>query len=58
MTRVISFNERCYELLKKIPKGKVTTYKELVNALGNKIWRAVGTTMAKTLILSIPLVIE
>jgi len=24
------FNERCYELLKLIPEGKVTTYKELV----------------------------
>jgi methylated-DNA-[protein]-cysteine S-methyltransferase len=47
MNKEGDFNERCYELLKKIPKGKVTTYKEMANALGTKAWRAVGTAMAK-----------
>jgi methylated-DNA-[protein]-cysteine S-methyltransferase len=42
-----SFNKRCYELLKQIPEGKVTTYKEMASALGGKGWRAVGTAMAK-----------
>ena len=42
-----SFNERCYELLKQIPEGKVTTYAEMARALGTKAWRAVGTAMAK-----------
>jgi len=42
-----SFNERCYALLKLIPEGKVTTYKEMANALGTKAWRAVGSAMAK-----------
>jgi len=42
-----NFNERCYELLCKIPKGKVTTYKEIAYALGTKAWRAVGTAMAR-----------
>ncbi|MCK5335944.1 MAG: MGMT family protein [Gammaproteobacteria bacterium] len=42
-----NFNEKCYELLKLIPEGKVTTYKEMANALNTKAWRAVGSAMAK-----------
>jgi methylated-DNA-[protein]-cysteine S-methyltransferase len=42
-----SFNERCYKLLKKVPKGKVTTYKELAKALRSKAYRAVGNAMNK-----------
>jgi len=41
------FNERCYKLLKLIPVGKVTTYREMSKALNTKAWRAVGTAMAK-----------
>ena len=41
------FNERCYELLKLVPEGKVTTYKEMSKALHTKAWRAVGSAMAK-----------
>ncbi len=38
-----SFNERVQQLLKKIPHGKLTTYKQLAIALGNpKAARAVG----------------
>ena len=40
-----NFNEKCYELLKKVPKGKVTTYKSLAEALGTKAYRAVGNAM-------------
>lgn len=40
-----SFNERCYSLLRKVPKGKVTTYKLLAEALGTKAYRAVGNAM-------------
>ncbi|MDH5180177.1 MAG: MGMT family protein [Gammaproteobacteria bacterium] len=47
MNQERDFNEKCYELLNQIPKGKVTTYKEMANALGTKAWRAVGTAMAK-----------
>lgn len=43
----MTFHEKCYELLKKIPKGKVTSYKEIANALGTKAYRAVGTAMNK-----------
>ena len=42
-----SFNERCYALLKQIPAGKVTTYREMAKALNTRAWRAVGTAMAK-----------
>lgn len=42
-----SFDERCYELLKMIPKGRVTTYKIMAEALGTKAYRAVGNAMAK-----------
>jgi len=47
MNQSRSFQEKCYELLKQIPKGKVTTYSEMANAMGSKAWRAVGTAMAK-----------
>ncbi len=40
-----SFNERCYELLREVPAGKVTTYKILAEALGTKAYRAVGNAM-------------
>src|SRR3989344_422870 len=42
-----SFNERCYSVLKKVPKGKATTYKEISKALNSKAYRAVGNAMNK-----------
>ena len=42
-----SFSQNCYALLKQVPKGKVTTYKALAEALGTKAYRAVGTAMNK-----------
>jgi methylated-DNA-[protein]-cysteine S-methyltransferase len=42
-----SFNERCYEILKQVPVGKVTTYKEIANALNTKAYQAVGNAMNK-----------
>jgi methylated-DNA-[protein]-cysteine S-methyltransferase len=42
-----SFNEKVYSLLKRVPKGKVTTYGELARALGTKAYRAVGNAMNK-----------
>lgn len=40
-----SFNSRCYELLRKVPRGKVITYKALAQALKTKAYRAVGNAM-------------
>jgi len=42
-----SFNERCYVLLRKVPKGRVTTYRALAHALNSKAYRAVGNAMNK-----------
>ncbi len=43
----LTFNQQCYELLKQIPEGKVSTYKALANALGTKAYQAVGNAMNK-----------
>jgi methylated-DNA-[protein]-cysteine S-methyltransferase len=43
----MNFDERCYEILVKVPKGKVTTYKDIANALNSKAYRAVGNAMNK-----------
>lgn len=42
-----SFSQKVYELTKKIPKGKVTTYKILAEAIGTKAYRAVGQALNK-----------
>ena len=42
-----SFKESCYEQLKKVQKGKVTTYRELARAVGTNAYRAVGNAMNK-----------
>ncbi|MCX6751742.1 MAG: MGMT family protein [Candidatus Nomurabacteria bacterium] len=43
-----SFAEKVYEVVKKIPKGKVLTYKEVARKAGNmKASRAVGNILNK-----------
>jgi len=42
----LSFNQKCYELLKQIPKGRVTTYGAMAKALQSKAYQAVGNAMA------------
>lgn len=42
----LSFNEQCYALLLKIPKGRVTTYKAIALALNTRAYQAVGNAMA------------
>ena len=42
-----NFNEKCYELLRKVPRGKVVTYKEIARALNSKAYRIVGRAMKK-----------
>lgn len=41
------FDEKCYKILKKVPFGKVTTYKAIAHKLGTKAYRAVGNAMNK-----------
>ena len=40
-----SFYGKIYALTKKIPRTKVTTYKELAQTLNSKAYRAVGAAM-------------
>ena len=39
------FQNKVYEICKKIPKGKVTTYKAIAEAMGTKAYRAVGQAL-------------
>ena len=41
----MEFNEKCYSILKKVPKGKVTTYREIAKALKTRAYQAVGNAM-------------
>lgn len=43
----MDFSQKCYELIKQIPKEKVTTYKAIAEALNTKAYRAVGNAMNK-----------
>jgi methylated-DNA-[protein]-cysteine S-methyltransferase len=43
----MNFSQKCYKLLSQIPKGKISTYKDIANALHTKAYRAVGNAMAK-----------
>lgn len=39
------FAKHVYKLLRTVPKGRVTTYKELANAMDTKAFRAIGQVM-------------
>ena len=43
----MNFNERVWKLCKRVPKGKVTTYKEIAKAMNTKAYRAVGNALNK-----------
>ncbi len=43
----MSFNKKVWQLCKKVPRGKVTTYKEIAAAMRTKAYRAVGNAMNK-----------
>lgn len=50
-----SFTEKVYEIVKKIPKGSVLTYKEVAKMTGNnKASRAVGNILHKNFDPKIP----
>ncbi|MEM2106265.1 MAG: MGMT family protein [Candidatus Bathyarchaeia archaeon] len=38
----MGFDEEVWSLLRKIPKGRITTYKLVAEAMGSKAYRAVG----------------
>lgn len=41
----MKFQQKVLQLVKKIPKGRVTTYKIVAQRLGTKAYRAVGTAV-------------
>lgn len=41
------FQDKVYELTKKVPKGKVVTYKGIAQAIGTRAYRAVGNALNK-----------
>lgn len=41
------FCDRVYEVVAKIPKGRVMTYKQVAQILKTKAYRAVGQALAK-----------
>ena len=44
---MIGFSAQCYQLVSKIPKGKISTYKEIGLTLNTKAYRSIGRIMAK-----------
>jgi O6-methylguanine-DNA--protein-cysteine methyltransferase len=42
-----SFADKAYDLLRKVPKGRVTTYKEIAHALDTRAYQGVGQIMRK-----------
>ena len=50
-----SFSEKVYNVVRKIPKGKTLTYKEVAGRAGNiKAYRAVGNILNKNYDSKIP----
>ncbi len=43
----MNFSQRVLALVRKIPKGKVTTYLEISNTLDSKAYRAVGSALRR-----------
>jgi methylated-DNA-[protein]-cysteine S-methyltransferase len=41
----MTFADKIYAVLKKVPRGRVTTYKELAKAVHSNAYRAVGAAM-------------
>ena len=50
----MNFNEKVYNLCKKIPRGKISTYKILGNKLNTNAYRAVGQALNKNPYKSVP----
>ena len=42
-----TFSDKVYDLLRKVPKGRVTTYKEIAHALETRAYRGVGQAMKR-----------
>lgn len=49
MKRITEFQQKVYSLCRRIPRGRITTYKEIGRALGSNglVYRAVGNALNK-----------
>lgn len=48
LIKLTKFQEKVYNIVKKIPKGQVSTYKEVARMIGKpKAYRAVGNALNK-----------
>ena len=53
--KLTKFQEKVYNVVKKIPKGKVLTYKEVAQFIGKPLaYRAVGNALNKNPFKSVP----
>jgi methylated-DNA-[protein]-cysteine S-methyltransferase len=43
----MKFSDRVYEILTKVPRGRVTTYKAITEKMGTKAYQAVGQALKK-----------
>lgn len=51
----MKFKEKTLEIVKKIPKGKTLSYKEVAKLVGSpRAWRAVGNVLNKNKLPGIP----
>jgi len=48
------FSKKCYNLLKKVPRGKVVSYKQIAEQVNIKAYRAVGNAMNKNKYKDVP----
>ncbi len=48
------FAEKVYSIVRRIPRGKVITYKQIGDELNTKAYRAIGNILAKNTSKSIP----
>lgn len=50
----MQLKKKLYKLVKKIPKGKISTYKELAHALNTNSYRVIGKLLSKNTSKEIP----
>jgi methylated-DNA-[protein]-cysteine S-methyltransferase len=43
----MNFKEKCNSIVRRIPRGRIMTYKQVADKLGSRAYRAVGSAMSK-----------
>lgn len=50
----MSLKQKLYKLVKKIPKGKISTYRDIAHALNTRSYRTIGKLLSKNTSKEIP----